>query len=1116
MSDENEALENDAGAEDSTDSAPDLQPPTEHDGPRTRRKKRRVLRASFWMLAGFVLGLGFLWLASMSLTGRVARLPDWVVERVETRLNAGLQDGSLSLSRIEFGVSSSGFPRLSLMDLSYRDGSGLEIAQIHRVQGGTSPLSLLRGNLEPSRLYLTGAQVTLRRRVNGEFDLSFGRGGGASGDLASVLDAVDGVFAEGPLAMAEEIEADELTIILEDARTGRLWQVTDGRLKLSQGEKIVDMTLAFDVFNQTEELAEIVLGFRTDKASSEASFGATFRNAAAADIAAQSPFLTFLGVIDAPISGALRSSINSDGEISELAGTLELGSGALSPASGAKPVRFDLAKIYIDYDPDAERIDFTHFNVVSELGEASGDGHVYLTDFNQGWPATLLAQFQLTEAKITSTELFEHPVEIEGGAADFRLRLDPFTLELGQLVLNHQNTAFTVAGEVSADYDGWSLALDAKAAQISGAQAMALWPLTLAPKPRTWVTDFVSQGVLEGLRAGVRLEAGAEPRLSAQTGFRDGTIRVIKEMLPVEGASGYMSIEDQTFMAVAEGGHVTLPSGRQVDIAGTVFTVPHMPTKPSPAHIDLEIAGPVTAILKLLDAEPFNVFKNSDLGPDLATGYAKVSGQIDLVVKPKLLPEDVDFSARAEVTSVRSDVLVPGRVLMGPHAVVNVNNQRIEVSGDVRIGAARGSGTWFAGIGEAQDGTSRLEANLVLNQAFLDEFNIGLPEGSLSGEGIGQLVMEFAPDKAPTYELVSDLNRLQISIEDLGWSKARNRTGRLRVTGHLGKPAAVDHLEFEAPGLSATGRVSVLPDGGLDEAEFSRVQLDGWLDAPVTFTGRGPDQTAAISINGGSADMRRASFTGSTGSDSDDAPIRVVLDKLIITEGIELTSLTGNLNSQGGLSGTFTALVNGGPAIRGVVAPQANGSAIRITSSNAGGVLKAAEVFETGRGGDMTLVLAPLAAEGTYDGKLTITDIRMVGASAMAELLSAISIVGLLEQLDQEGILFSEVESRFRLTPTQVIIRRASAIGASLGISLDGTYTLGGGGMDMAGVISPIYILNVLGQVFTRKGEGLIGFTYTMAGTPEDPEIEVNPLSLFTPAMFREIFRRPPPELPDE
>lgn len=1085
-----------------------------------RRKRRRGWHVGFWMILWLALGLLFLMLAGMSVTGRVVQLPDWMSDRIEARLNNELQVGSVQVSWVEFGVSPAGHPRLSLVDTSLRDGTGLEIAQVHRLQGAVRPFALLQGRISPSRLYLSGAQVTVRRRVNGELDLTFGQSGGASGDLASVLDAIDTMFAKGPLAMTENIDADALTITLEDARSGRLWQVTDGRLKLTQTEKIVDISVTFDVFNQTEELAEMVLGFRTDKATSEASFGATFANAAAADIAAQSPLLAFLGVIDAPISGALRSSINADGEISELAGTLQLGAGALSPANGATPVPFDQAKVYINYRPEQERIDFNHISVRSELGEALGSGHVYLRDFKRGWPATLLGQFQLSQARIRPDEHFATPILIDSGAADFRLRLDPFTLEIGQLVLEQGGRFLQASGEISAGQDGWALALDGSVDRISKAQGMALWPVNLTPITRDWVQVNIAAGEAVDVNASLRLQPGGEPRVSLQAGFVDGIARVIPEMPPITGASGYMSIEDKRFMLVAESGQIEAASGGSVDIGGTVYTVPQMQPNP-PAVVDLKLAGAVGDVLSLLELEPFNIFKNSDFGPDLAEGQVRASGRVDLVVRPVIDPTETRYEIHADLSNIRSEVLVPGRVLTMARAELVATHERVEITGAARLGQASASGTWFAATGADGAGSSRIEASVALDQGFIDEFNIGLPPGSVSGEGVGQLEIDFVMGQAPAFELVSDLNRMRIRIADLNWSKPGNRTGLLRVSGRLGEPTSIDQLVFEAPGLSATGRVSVLPDGGLEEAVFSRVRLGGWLDAPVTFTGRGGDRAPVITISGGSVDMRRAQFSGSSepgggsGSGGQDAPINLTLDRLIVSEAISLTSFSGQLNRRGGMQGTFSALVNGGPAIRGVVAPQQNGSAVRITSNNAGGVLKAAGVFKTARGGNLTLILAPRAGEGVYDGDLKITRARVVGASALAELLSALSIVGLLEQLGQEGIAFSEIEARFRMTPEKVTIQSGSAVGASLGISLDGTFMMENSVMDMAGVISPLYIFNALGQIFTRKGEGLIGFTYTMRGTPDDPSIAVNPLSLFTPAMFREIFRRPPPELPD-
>ena len=59
----------------------------------------------------------------------------------------------------------------------------------------------------------------------------------------------------------------------------------------------------------------------------------------------------------------------------------------------------------------------------------------------------------------------------------------------------------------------------------------------------------------------------------------------------------------------------------------------------------------------------------------------------------------------------------------------------------------------------------------------------------------------------------------------------------------------------------------------------------------------------------------------------------------------------------------------------------------------------------------------------------------------------------------------------------------------------------------MRGVISPVYIINSIGAGLTRKGEGLLGFNYSLRGTTEDPKVSVNPLSALMPGGLREIFR---------
>ncbi|MEI2686928.1 MAG: hypothetical protein V9G14_12390 [Cypionkella sp.] len=120
---------------------------------------------------------------------------------------------------------------------------------------------------------------------------------------------------------------------------------------------------------------------------------------------------------------------------------------------------------------------------------------------------------------------------------------------------------------------------------------------------------------------------------------------------------------------------------------------------------------------------------------------------------------------------------------------------------------------------------------------------------------------------------------------------------------------------------------------------------------------------------------------------------------------------------------------------------------------------------------------------------------------------------GFLEQLNGEGLVFNNAEADFLLTPKALQIKRGSAIGASLGVSMAGVYQSASDQLTMQGVVSPIYLLNGIGAILTRRGEGLFGFNYELRGKASDPQVSVNPLSILTPGMFREIFRAPAPVL---
>jgi hypothetical protein len=236
------------------------------------------------------------------------------------------------------------------------------------------------------------------------------------------------------------------------------------------------------------------------------------------------------------------------------------------------------------------------------------------------------------------------------------------------------------------------------------------------------------------------------------------------------------------------------------------------------------------------------------------------------------------------------------------------------------------------------------------------------------------------------------------------------------------------------------------------------------------------------------------------------------LDRVILADGIALTGVTAALDPQGGLSGIVQGRVNGRAEVTGRIATGQGGRPrLEVTAPDAGAVLAAAGAFDEARGGELDLTLIPAGQGGIWDGRLSVDAIRVTAAPALAAVLNATSVVGLIDQLNGPGLSFSRIEAAFRLTPERLTLTEASAVGPSLGVSASGVFDLATGALDVQGVLSPLFAVNSIGQVFTRAGEGLFGVTYRLQGTASAPQVSVNPLSILTPGAFREIFRAAPP-----
>ncbi|WP_121061862.1 AsmA-like C-terminal region-containing protein [Chachezhania antarctica] len=562
--------------------------------------------------------------------------------------------------------------------------------------------------------------------------------------------------------------------------------------------------------------------------------------------------------------------------------------------------------------------------------------------------------------------------------------------------------------------------------------------------------------------------------------------------------------------ATVTSGRILPRQGGALDVAGSSFTIPDTGVKNGPGEAELRVSAEVTSLLSMLNEPPFGIMDIADLPVDFAQGNALAIGRIVLPMQDQVQYEEIDFDVSARITGFETDELIPDQRLTAAALDLVADPALVSATGDVRVGDLPASVTWRQPIG-TEPGPGSVTGTAEISQLTVDTFDIGLPDGTVSGQGTADFTLDMPKGAPPVLTAQSDLAGVRLAVPALGWSKPAASRGQMDVAVTLDTVPRVDSVSVAAAGLTATGDVTLGADGNLDRARATSLKIGNWLDVSAEMRGRG---TAApdIAVTGGRFDIRGSTVPEDSGAGGDSSVNRmtVQLDRLQVTETVALTAFAGDFDMRQGMAGGFNGRVNGGTPIAGQISPQDGGSAYRITSDDAGGVVRSAGVFDQGRDGDMVMTLLPADAPGTYNGSLRVENARVSGAPAVAAILNAISLVGLFSELAGKGIEFTGIDADFRLSPETLTIYRSSAVGPSIGMSMDGTYNLVTGWLDTRGVISPIYMFNVIGSVVTGKGEGLFGFNYTLKGPAEDPRVEVNLLSGLMPSFTRNIFRDAP------
>ena len=197
----------------------------------------------------------------------------------------------------------------------------------------------------------------------------------------------------------------------------------------------------------------------------------------------------------------------------------------------------------------------------------------------------------------------------------------------------------------------------------------------------------------------------------------------------------------------------------------------------------------------------------------------------------------------------------------------------------------------------------------------------------------------------------------------------------------------------------------------------------------------------------------------------------------------------------------------------------------KIDTTNAGAGLRMVDVYRRMYGGRLVATLSREAG-GPFRGPVNITNFvvqdeprlkRLVTDQAQDQIERGVNIQEIrrrLQQVDTNQVRFREARAVIDKGADYLRVAEGILSGARIGFTFDGLLYDADDHMDLAGTFMPAVSLSraigfipLIGDLLGNgRDSSLIGITFRLVGPSKDPTIEVNPMSVVAPGVFRKVF----------
>lgn len=955
----------------------------------------------------------------------------------------------------------------------------------------------------------------------------------------------------------------DAVVIFDQLGKQSFWQVPDFSIDLQHGKK-ESIILGQGAISSAS--GPWKFNFRTEQSAKHKrlTFTALIEDLVPTALAANFPGFPALQALHLPLSAKTSVHLSTAGELLGAEAKLNIAAGQIVlPWDRKYPVRIDKGDLHVRYEANKDRIDILPSKVEWGQSHATISGTfrpVKNQDNEDLWSFDLKAddalfgveEFGLEPTRVQKLEA-RGTVDKKAG----RVVLRKFTMQLKEGLIEF-------AGTVVDAPDSPEIKLAGNFSPMSLSVLMKMWPKFIAAGAREWVGERVSAGQITGGSFEIDLKAGELANLQKGGDIPESAVIVdfaatglemsyLPGLPPLQTAGTTLQIRGRSMEFDAPEGWVILPSGKKIMLGAGRFSVEDLRPLPEIGQIEFTSKAPAQALLELLDHKPLGYVRQTGLKPNDIGGKTNGSFKLELPLIKGLEFSDVKLRGSVNLEEATASGAFGGAKVEGGDVTFNVTEQALEAQGDVLVNGVPAVLSWQRIFDAPLDKQPEMRLSAVLDELAREQLGIKINH-MLRGPvpTIVSIDQKTVGSKAKKIRVQADLGGAELILANVGWRKPRGRAAVLGFDIGQGIEGNTELQNFRIIGddIAIDGWISLAEDNWPKAFYFPDFSFNVITHLEVVGKLR-EDNVWDVKANGPAYDGRqffRSLFSsGQLAEDQPSGPdgarglelkarIGAIVgfsDTTVKDATIDLSKRDGrmvSLDAKGRLNGTSdiaVKLVDGGQNERVVLAE----------SDDAGSAFRLIGFYPRMEGGQTSLKVT-LDAHGlaSKTGTLWARDFTVLGDRVISEVLSnadddpAIAFgrkSGGQTVARRQRIPFDQLEVPFSVGGGQFVLHDSYVNGPQLGATLRGNVDFKNKVVDLGGTFIPLYGLNsalgsipLIGNLLVgRRGEGVVGITYTIRGPAGDPRVLVNPLSMVAPGIFRQIFEltgRTPNTIPQQ